>query len=144
MEAGEVVVVVPEQRAWMRLNRVGAADGDHQRGEKVCGTIGQHREAMGTRQRCLVISHACKSVAPNVRRRNRGPGGSNIHLFWHVLQRIRAVHGEADQKDVGIGIRKGSQAIVILLPCVVMHPVAVSGPSDAPINTDCCCTSGGG
>ena len=48
--------------------------------------------------------------------------GAEVADLWHpflrnVLERVRAVDGEADQQNVGVGVGQGAKTIVILLAC---------------------------
>ncbi len=38
-----------------------------------------------------------------------------VYLLLDVVKRVRGVYGEADQNDVGVGIRQRSEAIVVFL-----------------------------
>ena len=44
----------------------------------------------------------------------RGGGGTN--LVHDVLERVRAVDGEADKDEVRLGVRERPQPVVLLLP----------------------------
>ena len=39
----------------------------------------------------------------------------------HVLERVGAVDGEADQQNVGVGVRQGAKTVVVLLACSDNH-----------------------
>ena len=39
----------------------------------------------------------------------------------HVLERVGAVDGEADQQNVGVGVRQGAKTVIVLLACSDNH-----------------------
>lgn len=51
----------------------------------------------------------------SVKSRSAGHGGFWAHLVNDVVQRVRAVNGEADKDEVGLGVREGSQTIILFL-----------------------------
>jgi len=42
-------------------------------------------------------------------------GAEDTYLVHDILERVRAVNGEADEYDVGLGVGEGPQAVVLLL-----------------------------
>ena len=42
---------------------------------------------------------------------------ATTYLLLHVVERIRGVDGEADQDDVRVGVRQGTETIVVFLAC---------------------------
>lgn len=43
--------------------------------------------------------------------------GQGAYLLLDVLERVGVVDGEADEDDMGVGVGKGTQTIVVLLAC---------------------------
>jgi hypothetical protein len=57
------------------------------------------------------------SVSVQSQPRAQAPGSSmrSTYLLRNVVQGVGGVDGEADQDDVGIGVRQGSETVVVLL-----------------------------
>jgi hypothetical protein len=43
--------------------------------------------------------------------------GAEYHLLLDVVERVGGVDGEADEDDVGVGVRERSETVVIFLAC---------------------------
>lgn len=52
---------------------------------------------------------------PGPRGQTARPPAARTHLLLHVVERIGRVDCEADQDDVGVGIREWTQTVVVLL-----------------------------
>jgi hypothetical protein len=39
-----------------------------------------------------------------------------IYLVHYILQRVRAVDGEADKEEVCLGVREWTQTVILFLP----------------------------
>lgn len=59
------------------------------------------------------ISESCLSGA--VIQSERGEKKKQAYLLLNVVEGVGGVDGEADQDDVGVGVRKGTETVVIFL-----------------------------
>lgn len=41
----------------------------------------------------------------------------NTHLLLNVIKRVRRVHGEANEDDVGVGVTERAKTVIIFLTC---------------------------
>ena len=67
-------------------------------------------------QKCMTSETHCDTplASYSVGARQFATVGS-LYLLLHVLQRIGGINGEADQDNVGVGVRERTKTIVILL-----------------------------
>lgn len=58
------------------------------------------------------------------------------HLLLDVIQRIGRVDGEADEDDVGVGVREGSETVVVCGDVVLVRQLHESRPNERETERD--------
>ena len=78
---------------------------------RIRGVVGQKWRTSGY--------HCLGYVSMRVDARDFGGAGSGAYLVHHVLERVGAIYGEANENEVGFRVGEGSEAVVFFLACCV-------------------------